>query len=137
MVILLCVSLTAHAWQFNGIAPGGTGGTPFAVGSTTPVAVSTCAAASNPRFYMDWQVSGGTAGTDGCYAQPAAIASPCAAASPAPSSATKTGYALPSGGSFPQHTVINWLEAGGGNIFASEWDVVCTGAETVSVTTIP
>src|SRR5271168_1030782 len=114
-LLILALTLHAHAWTFNGYTPGATSSaTPQAVGSTTPVAIATCAAASNSRLYIDFQVSGGTAGTDGCYAMPAAIASPCAAASPAPSSATKLGYALPSGGTFPAHTVLNWPTAGGG-----------------------
>jgi hypothetical protein len=82
-------------------------------------------------------VSGGTAGTDGCYVAPAAAASPCAAASPAPNSTTKAGWPFPSGGTFAQCTPFNYPTAGGGQILSSEWDAVCTGAETVWVVSLP
>lgn len=136
MLLLLGIALTAHAWQTNGVAPGGAGSaTPVSVGSTTPVAVATCAAGN--RLYVDFQVKGGTANTDGCFMTMAAAASPCAAASPAPNSSTGVGYWLASGGSGYQHTTINYLEAGGMPALNAELDVVCTGAETVGYTVIP
>ena len=136
LLFALLPAMSVKAWQFNGISPASTGSaTPVTIGSTTPVAIATCSTTN--VFYMDVQVKGGTAGTDGCYMLPSGVASPCAAASPAPSSASLVGYFLPSGGADYAHTVINFPSAGGWNILNSEWDAVCTVSETVSVTKIP
>jgi len=143
VALLLCVAATARSWTNNGYAPGVTASaTPISVGTSTPVAVVTCATSlygtGGKTLYLDFAVNGGTAGTDSCYVLPAASASPCAAASPAPNANLARGYPLPTGGSGWQHTVINFPSAGGASILSSEWDAVCTAASMkVSPTTLP
>lgn len=145
VALALTIWIVAGGWTMNGQQAGSTASaTPEAVGTSTPVAVVTCATSlysflSNPQtLYLDFEVSGGSTGTDGCYLMPAPVASPCAAASPAPSVSLKRGYFAPTGGSGFQHTVINYPMAGGASILSSEWDAVCTtGTMYVGVATFP
>src|SRR5580658_767602 len=82
----LMIATLSLGWTNNGYSPGATASaTPVAVGTTTPVAVVTCATSlygtGGKTLNIDFAVTGGAAGTDGCYVLPAAVASPCAAAS--------------------------------------------------------
>ena len=132
---MLILSLMTSGFTVNGLSPGGTGsGTPAAVGTSTPVKVLGCSAAA----YIDFAVTGGTVGTDGCYVMPAPAQSPCAAATPAPNAGTKLGYFIATGGAGWAHTPINFPTQAGYNVMGSEWDAVCSaGSMSVSVTTIP
>lgn len=132
----LAIWIGASGWTINGTQPGSTGAmTPISVGTSTPVVVIPCsttlnAGAVNPATaYLNFCVTGGTSGTDGCYFAAAAPSpSPCASPSPAPNAGTKAGMFVGTGGSGWGCFPINWPSAGGGSILSSEWSAVCTAA---------
>ena len=148
LFVIVALIASGYTMTFNGAAPGSTAsGTPVAVGTSTPVPVVACGptlnavSGVNSTMYIDFAVTGGTAGTDGCYvtaAVPQNLAANCVAASPAPNASTQVGYFLPTGGAGWQHTIINYPAFGGGVFLSSEWDAVCSaGSMKVSVTTLP
>lgn len=122
--------------------------TPTAVGTSTPVPVLHCSSTldtnnsvTKQTFYVHVCVTGGTLGTDGCYASWAPESSPCAAASPAPNASTQVGLFIPTGGSSWACQDINYPSALGGlsaRVLNAEMDAVCTAASMkVSRVTLP
>jgi hypothetical protein len=138
LVLVLWVSL-AHSISYVGVIPGGAGSaTPKAVGTATPVAVIACGSGAN---YIKFNVTGGTAGTDGCFITVSStLASPCAAASPAPSVSPQVGDFAPTGGTYPSASPLtyNYANQVGSYWMNGEWDAVCTAASmTVTPVTLP
>lgn len=143
-LLVLALASPAGAITFNGTPPQGTGsGADIAVG-TTPVKVLACgqtlySGAGNTQ-YIDFQVSGGVAGTDSCRV---IATGGCAVAPvPAPSVTNRVGYVLSTGGAVAAHQPINFPSAPGNaasNISTTDWYAVCSQATGmfIGVTTLP
>lgn len=145
LIVLLALALAAPAgaMTLNGVPPGGAGAAlPYVVGTATPVKVLPCATvlysgAGNTQ-YIDFEVKGGAAGTDGCMVY--ASDSCSTITNPIPNPATGVGYWLPSGGAQWDHQPINYPSAPGNsaNALTTSWWAVCSQTGMlVGVTTLP
>ena len=145
VLFVLALASPAGAMTFgNGTTPQGSGtGADVPVG-TTPVKVLSCGqvlySGAGATQYIDFQVSGGTPGVDGCRI--IATGGCGIAPVPAPSIANHVGYGLETGGAIPSHQPINFPSAPGNsasNVSNTDWYAVCTQATGmyIGTTTLP
>jgi hypothetical protein len=143
IALVLALASPAGALTFNGTPPQGAGSGSDTLVGTTPIKVLTCgqtlySGAGNTQ-YIDFQTSGGVAGTD--YCRIIATGGCGNTPLPAPSIANRVGYVLASGGVVPSHQPINFPSAPGNaasNISTTDWWGVCSSAGMfIGTTTLP
>lgn len=130
---LAIVFFLLSGFTINGVKPGAASSmTAVAIGSTTPVAVATCATSTTcQRKAIEFDnITGGV-----CYGAPASVSSPCGAASPAPNSSTFAGKPLQAGQSWTYRVDKDINPAD--NYICAEWDWVCTTAGTMAHEDLP